>query len=107
MTIQISSILRQNKGILCTTIVLFNNCLFYDNLINNLMFLYIETRERKEKTIEHLTSLVKTKEGKLIQHQSQLQCQYFTYYISDIFSTFYIKLLRRRYCQCLLRDRKS
>ena len=38
-------------------------------LINNLMFLYIETREMKEKTIEDLTSLVKTKEGKLIQHQ--------------------------------------
>ena len=36
-------------------------------LINNLMFLYIETREMKEKTIEHLTLLVKTKEGKLIQ----------------------------------------
>ena len=33
----------------------------------------------KEKTIEHLTSLVKTKEGKLMQHQSQVQCcQYFT-----------------------------
>ena len=48
-------------------------------LINNLMFLYIETREMKEKTIEHLTSLVKTKEGKLIQQQSQVQCcQYFT-----------------------------
>ena len=43
------------------------------------MFLYIETREMKEKTIEHLTSLVKTKEGKLIQHQSQVQCyHYFT-----------------------------
>ena len=27
------------------------------------MFLYIETREMKEKTIEDLTSLVKTKEG--------------------------------------------
>ena len=36
-------------------------------LINNLIFLYIETREMKEKTIEHLTSLVKTKEGKLTQ----------------------------------------
>ena len=48
-------------------------------LINNLMFLYIETREMKEKTIENLTSLVKTKEGKLIQQQSQVQCcQYFT-----------------------------
>ena len=48
-------------------------------LINNLMFLYIETREMKEKTIEDLTSLVKTKEGKLIQHQSKVQCcQYFT-----------------------------
>ena len=48
-------------------------------LINNLMFLYIETREMKEKTIEHLTSLVKTKEGKFIQQQSQVQCcQYFT-----------------------------
>ena len=33
----------------------------------------------KEKTIEYLTSLVKTKEGKLIQQQSQVQfCQYFT-----------------------------
>ena len=43
------------------------------------MFLYIETRETKEKTIENLTSLVKTKESKLIQHQSQVQCcQYFT-----------------------------
>ena len=30
------------------------------------MFLCVETRESKEKTIEHLTSLVKTKEGKLI-----------------------------------------
>ena len=38
-------------------------------LINKLMFVYIETREMKEKTIEDLTSLVKTKEGKLIQHQ--------------------------------------
>ena len=48
-------------------------------LINNLMFLYIETREMKEKRIENLTSLVKTKEGKLIQQQSQVQyCQYFT-----------------------------
>ena len=48
-------------------------------LINNLMFLYIETREMKEKTIKDLTSLVKTKEGKLIQQQSQVQCcQYFT-----------------------------
>ena len=43
------------------------------------MFLYIETKEMKEKTIENLTSLVKTKEGKLIQQQSQVQyCQYFT-----------------------------
>ena len=48
-------------------------------LINDLMFLYIETKEMKEKTIKDLTSLVKTKEGKLIQHQSQVQCcQYFT-----------------------------
>ena len=47
------------------------------------MFLYIETREMKEKTIEHLTSLVKTKEGKLIQQQSQVQCcHYFTYHSS-------------------------
>ena len=38
-------------------------------LINNLLILYIETREMKEKTIKDLTSLVKTKEGKLIQHQ--------------------------------------
>ena len=28
------------------------------------MFLYIETREMKEKTIQNLTSLVKTKEDK-------------------------------------------
>ena len=42
------------------------------------MFLYKETREMKEKTIEHLTLLVKTKESKLIQHQSQVNCQYFT-----------------------------
>ena len=33
-------------------------------LINKLMFLYIETREMKEKTIENLMLLVKTKEGK-------------------------------------------
>ena len=38
------------------------------------MFLYIETREMKEKTIKGLTSLMKTKEGKLIQHQSQVRC---------------------------------
>ena len=39
----------------------------------------LETREIKEKTIEDLMSLVKTKEGKLIQHQSQVRCcQYFT-----------------------------
>ena len=43
-------------------------------LIYNLTFLYIETREMKEKTIEDLISLVKTKEGKLIQQQSQVQC---------------------------------
>ena len=44
------------------------------------MFLYIETREMNEKTIENLTLLVKTKEGKLIQQQSQVQCcQYFIY----------------------------
>ena len=30
MTVQITSIVRQNEGILCTTIVLFNNCLLYD-----------------------------------------------------------------------------
>ena len=50
-------------------------------LIYNLIFLYIETKEMKEKTIENLTLLVKTKEGKLIiQQQSQVQCcQYFTY----------------------------
>ena len=60
------------------------------------MFLYIETRERKEKTIEHLTSLVKTKEGKLIQHQSQLQCPYFTYYISDIFFLILYKAIEKK-----------
>ena len=43
------------------------------------MFFFIGTRELKEKTIKHLTSLMNTKEGKLIQHQSQVQCcQYFT-----------------------------
>ena len=30
MTVQMSSIVRQNEGILCTTIVLFNSCLLYD-----------------------------------------------------------------------------
>ena len=55
------------------------------------MFLYIETREMKEKTIEHLTSLVKTKEGKLIQNQLQVHCcQYFTLYISDQFFPHFI-----------------
>ena len=29
MTIQMSSIVRQNEGILCTTTVLFNSCLLY------------------------------------------------------------------------------
>ena len=41
-------------------------------LIYNLMFLYIETRELKEKTIEDLTFLVKTKEGNIIQQQLQI-----------------------------------
>ena len=69
------------------------------------MFLYTETREMKEKTIKDLTSLVKTKEGKLIQHQSQVNVVHNILVIN--FFSFYIKLLRRIYCQCLLRDRKS
>ena len=76
---QMSSVVRQNEGILYTTIVLFKALYYMIYLIYNLMFLYIETREMKEKIIEHLTSLVKTKEGKLMQQQSQVQCcQYFT-----------------------------
>ena len=79
MTMQMSSVVRQNEGILYTTIVLFKALYYMIYLIYNLMFLYIETREMKEKIIEHLTSLVKTKEGKLMQQQSQVQCcQYFT-----------------------------
>ena len=35
------------------------------------MFLYIETRELKEKTIKDLTLLVKTKEGNIIQQHIQ------------------------------------
>ena len=69
MTMQMSSVVRQSEGIFCTTIVYLITVYYMIYLINNLMFLYIETREMKEKTIEHLTSLVKTKEGKLIQHQ--------------------------------------
>ena len=64
-----SSIIRQNEGILCTLLFYLITVYYMIYLINNLMFLYIETREMKEKTIEDLTSLVKTKEGKLIQHQ--------------------------------------
>ena len=66
MTMQMSSVVRQNEGILYTTIVLFKPLYYMIYLIYNLMFLYIETREMKEKIIEHLTSLVKTKEGKLM-----------------------------------------
>ena len=46
--------------------------IIYQIYIYNLMFLYTEMREMKEKTIEDLTSLVKTKEGKLIRQQSQV-----------------------------------
>ena len=110
MTMQISSIVRQNEGILCTTTVLFNSCVLCD--VSDILFLYIEMRKMKERTIKDLTSLVKTKEGKQSNTSAitspilSLSVFYIVYLHSILFS-FYIKQLRRIYCQCLLRDRKS
>ena len=74
MTMQISSIVRHNEGIFVKLLFYLITVYYIIYLIYNLLFLYIETREIKEKTIEDLKSLVKTKEGKLIQ-----QVQYFQY----------------------------
>ena len=46
---------------------------FMIDLVYNVMFLYIEAREMKEKEIGDLKSLVKEKEGKLTQEQLQVQ----------------------------------
>ena len=81
-----------------TTIIFIFSSLICDIFDYNLTFLYIETREIREKRIEHLTSLVKTKEDTLIQHQSQVQCcQYFTLLVINFILILY-KAIERRYC---------
>ena len=70
------------------------------------MFFYIETRKMKEKTIEDLKSLVKKKEGNNSSHQSNVVNILHNILVIN-FLLIYIKLLRRIYCQCLMRDRKS
>ena len=59
------------------------------------MFLYVETREIKEKTIADLASLVKSQEGELYNINPQVQCRSI---LRDMFMIncflIYIKLLR-------------
>ena len=111
MTMQMSSFVRESEGILCISTVLIYSCLLYDiYLTYTVMLLCIEMRKMKEKKIEDLTSLVKTKEGdqtKSSAFTNPILSAFYIMYLHSIFFLFYIKLLRRMYCQCLLRDKKS
>ena len=50
MTLQMSSIVRQNEGILCTTITLFNSCLlcYMSDLKFNICLCRNKRNERKK-----------------------------------------------------------